>query len=333
MPVHNGMPWLQEAVSSILQQTCGDFEFLIMDDASTDDTPHFLRALTDTRVKLVRHEEKRGITLSLIEGIKASQGAFIARMDADDIAMPQRLAIQLAHMQKTPRLGVLGSQSQSINGNGQNTGESIEMPLTDAEIRLFGAWNSPFVHPSVMIRSSLLGQHDLNYSAAHAAAQDYALWFQCLEHAKGENLPVCLLRYRRHQHNVSVTRRDTQKTVRRQVSREFLEKILAETGPGIADITALHRAMIGDPPEADEDRDDALICLFRHLALWSSQVRPGEVSRRFLQRLSQMILKANRSSVSASAMLRALNNFGISAVFTGLPFVLRQCRASHTAGE
>jgi glycosyltransferase involved in cell wall biosynthesis len=120
--VWNGEPHLKAAVDSILAQTFHDFEFLIIDDASTDGTPKFLASLTDPRVRVVRNETNLGLTRSLNRGLKLARGELIARQDADDWSTPDRLELQLPFLRANPPVVAVGAQAQLIDGNGGDLG-------------------------------------------------------------------------------------------------------------------------------------------------------------------------------------------------------------------
>jgi len=119
MPVYNGERYLNEAVDSILGQTFTDFEFLIIDDASTDKTPEILRSYDDPRIRVVTNEENLGLSKSLNKGLALARGEFIARMDADDVSYPYRLQVQHEFMTQHPGAGVIGSWAEYIDRKGE----------------------------------------------------------------------------------------------------------------------------------------------------------------------------------------------------------------------
>jgi hypothetical protein len=323
MPVHNGMPWLQLAVESILNQTLPDYEFLIMDDASTDETPIYLNSIHDQRLRVIRTDIKRGITPALIQAVNEARAPFIARMDADDIAEPQRLALQYERLHACQDVGLLGSDWKVINACGEEVLEERAIPMTDAEIRLFGAWNSPLAHPTVMMRAAILREHRLNYLKHLTAAQDYALWFDLLQHTQGANLPSALLRYRKHNSNVSSIRREEQRKVRREMSLRFLTQLLTDTDCPKEQVLSLHKAMLGDAPGMGENRNRALPNLFKQLRRWSDRCAQGQVSLQFRHYLSRLVLKANQNHASRVAMLLALKHFSLLSIPRLLPLLLR----------
>ena len=195
MSVHNGRPYLREAVDSILRQLLGDFEFLVIDDASADGSVEDLAAPNDPRVRLVRNERNLGLTRSLNDGLELATGKYVARMDADDVAEPQRLARQAAFLDAHPEVGVLGSARTLIDEHGAFVAHA-PAPQTDVRIRWKCLLGNPFAHPAVMLRREVLETHGLRYDESFRTAQDYDLWSRMLQHTRGHNLPGALLSYR-----------------------------------------------------------------------------------------------------------------------------------------
>src|SRR5688572_25577736 len=122
MSVHNGMPFLKEAVESILHQTFGGFEFVIVDDASTDETPEYLKSIADRRVRVLTLPENIGLTAALNHGLREARGEFIARQDADDTSDPRRLEKQVAYLRANSTYAVVGSQARLVDDRGCSLG-------------------------------------------------------------------------------------------------------------------------------------------------------------------------------------------------------------------
>ena len=209
MSVYNGRRFLRQAVDSVLAQTFPDFEFIIIDDGSTDATAVILGSFDDPRIVVLRNNVNIGLTSSLNCGFDAAKGEFIARFDADDIALPERLEKQAAFLDANQEIGILGSCCRLIDAKGLVRGQA-EAPLSDIAIRWRGLTGNPFFHPSVMIRRSLIERHGLRYDETFATAQDYELWLRLLEHTKGANLEDRLVSLRRHGDSVSRRRKNRQ---------------------------------------------------------------------------------------------------------------------------
>ncbi|HJA78767.1 MAG TPA: glycosyltransferase [Candidatus Desulfovibrio intestinavium] len=201
LPVYNAASYVREAVASILAQTLRDFELILMDDGSTDASGGILRALAaeDRRIRLVQREN-RGLIATLNEGLALARAPFVARMDADDIALPERLARQCAHMERHPGLAVLGSAIQYMDAAGR-PGRIKKYPVGDAVDEAI-LWGSPLAHPAVMLRTQAVRAAG-GYPAAFPHAEDYALWLRLFAPGSIDNLPDVLLRYRLHGGSVS----------------------------------------------------------------------------------------------------------------------------------
>lgn len=198
MPVYNAGLYVGEAISSILQQTFSDFELLILNDGSTDDTIQKLRMFEDTRIRIIQNENNRGLVYTLNYGIQLSEGEYIARMDGDDISLPYRLERQVEYMDHHPEIGVCGSYVQLMNSE-----EVWTMPQDSNEIKALLLLHCPFVHPSVMIRKATLIHYGIYYDPDYAHAEDYDLWVRLAEVTQLTNIQEVLLLYRLHDSQVS----------------------------------------------------------------------------------------------------------------------------------
>jgi glycosyltransferase involved in cell wall biosynthesis len=232
MAVYNGERYLREAVESTLNQTFRDFEFLIIDDGSTDGTANMLRGFSeaDSRVK-VHSQENIGQVPTLNRGLKLAAGRYVARMDADDISLPERLALQVEAVEANPRLGVVGTSAVVIDEDGRRI---VERPALsgDRDIRAWFQRGNCMMHPTVMIRRKAI--EDVGgYRPAFAPAEDYDLWLRISEKWELNNLPQSLLHYRMHGGQLS------QKNLVQQavaaVSAQASARIRRETGRDPAD--------------------------------------------------------------------------------------------------
>lgn len=196
MSVYNDALYVEEAIVSILQQNFTDFEFVIIDDGSTDGSSKILEdyAQNDLRIKLYK-QENSGLISALNFGLSVCSGELIARMDSDDVALPNRLLKQCTFMQSNPSLGVLGSDIDLIDGSGMLL-RRFCYPKGEKAVNKFIKHGSPVAHPAVMMRKSAV-QKVGGYRKAFLHAEDYDLWFRILEHGyKVDNLDEVLLRYR-----------------------------------------------------------------------------------------------------------------------------------------
>ena len=195
LPVYNCPHYVGAAIESILAQSFGDFEFLIIDDGSTDETPYVLDQYSDARIRRIRHENK-GLAGTLNVGIGLARGKYIARQDQDDLSLPDRFAKQVAYMESCPECGLLGTWAQIMEGN--QVAERYHRHPSDArQLRYHLLFNNPFVHSSVMLRKSVL-EAERGYSTdpKRQPPEDYELWSRLSRYSEVANLPEVLLYYR-----------------------------------------------------------------------------------------------------------------------------------------
>lgn len=201
LPVHNAAAFLSEALASLVEQTCRDFEVVAVNDGSTDQSGALLQQYAESNPWLVvLHQEKSGIAVALNRAYAVSRGRLIARMDADDIAEPRRLELQAEFLQTHPEVGVCGAWARTF-GNGPET--VIRAPVADDAIRAWLVFGSAFVHPAVMMRRDVLAQLTRPYEPAAPPLEDYTLWLVLSGLTRFHNLPKVLLRYRRHPDQVT----------------------------------------------------------------------------------------------------------------------------------
>lgn len=222
MSVYNGEKYLKEAIDSILSQSYTDFEFLIVDDGSTDKSLEIISSYEDKRILLIKNVINLGLAKSLNSGIKHARGKYIARMDADDIALPSRLDKQFSFMEKNDNIDICGSWVQII---GQSKGIVWKYPVESDDIKIQLLFNSAFAHPTVFFRKNSFLDRGLLYDESIKSAQDYELWNRVAKCCEMKNIPEVLLHYRLHQDQVGKQYKssqiDTAKNVRVKLLREL----------------------------------------------------------------------------------------------------------------
>ncbi len=201
MPVYNAGKYLKEAIDSILHQSFKNFEFFIIDDASTDESVAIINSYNDTRIQFIRKPVNTGYTDSLNMAVGISKGKYIARMDADDISLQDRFRLQFAYMEKHPGVLVCGTAYKIIGAE-----NIVTLPLTFEEAKVVSLMNVPVAHPTAFIRKEVFTTYALQYNKQYEPAEDYDLWVSVLEKGRIENLPDVLLLYRKHEHQQSVYR-------------------------------------------------------------------------------------------------------------------------------
>lgn len=205
VPAHNAQRFLGDALASICSQSFEDFEIVVVNNGSTDATQSIITewASRDSRLRWF-NLERASLHRSLRTGVENSNGIFIARMDADDIAAPNRFRRQYDTMLSHPALGLLGTAAQAVNHSGRNLG-LLRPPLTDEDINLLLPKGCPFIHSSVMMRREAYLQAG-GYRPGLNLAEDYDLWFRMAAVTKMANLPEPLIKYRLHNDSLTARR-------------------------------------------------------------------------------------------------------------------------------
>lgn len=232
MATHNSEKFISECISSILGQTFENFELIVVVDAPTDSTRDLVEAFKDARVKVIINKENLGLTKSLNIALRAAKGNYIARIDSDDVAKPERLEAQINYMIKNPKTDVLGTSIEKIDSRGKSLGV-FKYPLTHSEIVNSILRFNPFAHPTVMFRNS----GSLFYDESFLRSQDYELWLRTVKTLKFENLDNALTMYRVHDKSITVSDLSNQSFF----AKEARSKFLINSIPGINDLESLDR--------------------------------------------------------------------------------------------
>lgn len=228
MSVHNGEPYLAESIESVLTQTFGDFEFLILDDGSHDESRETISrfAARDSRIRAI-FRENRGLIASLNQLLAEARAPLIARMDADDVCLPRRFERQIAFLAANPDHGVVGTWSEDIDELGRPVHcDGTDQPLGHEEFLASIEVCGPLLcHPAVMYRSDLVRAAG-GYHAAFLHCEDLDLWLRLATRTRIANIPERLLRYRRSDGQIS-TRFSIEQTIGGIVSRLAYHERLA----------------------------------------------------------------------------------------------------------
>lgn len=210
MPVYNSERYLSKAIESILNQTFRDFEFLIFDDGSTDDSRRIIDhyAGIDSRIIPYHSDFNTGYVSLLNKGTKLARGYLIARMDSDDMSLPHRLQVQKDFLDNHPSVGVVGSSSIRIDESDRELGISMRME-DPAFLYWLSFFSNPLSHPTVMYRKEIFNTIE-GYDESKMPAEDYDLWTRLIPLWKLSNVRDPLLKYREHARSVSSTKRELQ---------------------------------------------------------------------------------------------------------------------------
>jgi len=260
LAVKDGERFLRSALASVLRQSVSDLELIVVDDASGDATAAILAGLDDARLVVIRNDESQGLARSLNAALDQARGTYVARLDADDVALPERLERQLAHMRANPGLAVVGSGVLELDA-GDRVGPVHRMPGGPSEIRFAGLFSSPFFHPTVLVDRRVIEEHALRYDPEYLESEDYDLWARLLAVADGDNLAEPLVLYRTHAEQASQRRRDVQRDFQRRVALREIERVAPELSSDERELA--WRIGAGEPVEPDllDDAAGAFIVL------------------------------------------------------------------------
>ena len=219
MPIYNASLYIHEAIESVLNQTYSNYEFIIIDDGSTDQSNKIIENYHDERIIHIRSNHDFIASLNL--GLKKSSGKYIARMDGDDIMLPTRLEIQVNFMENNPEIAICGSAAEQF-------GDIIgKMPVEKDhnKLRALMLITNPMIHPSIIMKKSELGHHV--YSKGYDYAEDYKLWTDLAVQGKRfANIPDVLLRYRTSPKQVSSIHKRTMYMSSLKVQTEYADNIM-----------------------------------------------------------------------------------------------------------
>ena len=260
MPLYNAERFVGESIENVLRQTVGDFELIVIDDASTDASAEIARAYAakDNRIVLMHNELNSGAARTRNRALDAARGKFITFMDADDLCSPERFAKQLAFFERHPQTDICGSYYTMF---GENDELKIQVPLTHEEIQYQLFFGCPFGMSSVMLRSEPFKRTGIRFR--ECMAEDYQLWVDLSEHLRMANIPEYLTFYRRWEDQISTRQLDRQ-TLSAQLTQQ--EQLARKLGVRLSD---------------DEAR------IFTRFSLRTGEVKKRELAsyRRILTRL------------------------------------------------
>ena len=230
MPAYNAEKYIGESIDSILNQTYGDFEFIIINDGSRDSTKEIILSYSDNRIVYLENEINSGIVVTLNKGLKYATGEYIARMDADDIAVAERLEKQIEFMEKNKDVGVLGT---GICIFGEDVQEQARVFTTNPEqLKAELIFNSCIAHPTVMMRSNILKNNGLSYDLEYAGAEDYNLWWKIAKVSRIATIPDLLVKYRIH--SSQITKKKDEKYYKMMI--KLMEERFSDIGFKSSDI-------------------------------------------------------------------------------------------------
>jgi glycosyltransferase involved in cell wall biosynthesis len=220
MPVYQAEAHITPSLNSIVKQSYSNLEIYLIDDASTDQTLNLVAQVNDSRIRIIKKEKNTGYTDSLNMGMKLANGKYIARMDADDVAHPERIAKQVAYMEANLECVVCGCNVKLIPNQ-----RIHKYPSTNNEILEELFFTNAFAHPSVMLRKSIIDRYQIQYDKTYEPTEDYELWSRLAQLGTLHNLNEILLDYRIHENQISAYKRTLQETNKHRVRIQMFKRI------------------------------------------------------------------------------------------------------------
>lgn len=244
MPVFNAEKYIGQAIESILGQTFQDFELVIIDDGSTDHSAEKVTAYDDHRIRFFKNERNLGLVYTLNRGIEISRGHYIARMDADDISLPDRLSLQVQFLDTHPAISTIGTNMIFVDADGKGLRTPHwNVPENSVVIHWWLLMGLCGVnHPTVMVRTDTYRKLN-GYDSDFIHCEDYELWLRCCRETKIANLAQACLMYRMHSSNVTSVHNETQRQNVVRALHVAICKLLERSVP----IEIVHDLMLGEP--------------------------------------------------------------------------------------
>jgi glycosyltransferase involved in cell wall biosynthesis len=243
LPVYNAGPFLRQAIDSILNQSFADFELIIIDDGSTDNSGETIATYTDQRIKAF-HQENQGLMATLNRGLGLTQGEYIARMDQDDISFPERFQKQVAFLDTHPDHAIVGTTYAYVDPQNQLIGVYPAL-LDDQDLRRDVVTKSPFGHGSVMMRASVIRDNSIEYRPSYI--EDHDLWMRLAAYGKMANLSDILYLWRHHPGSIMALHNEKQRKASFELQEAFFPKLnIAELSawPGWRQLLRYHNERI-----------------------------------------------------------------------------------------
>lgn len=234
MPVYNAGSYLNAAIESILNQSFTDFEFVIVNDGSTDQSEAIILSYKDPRIRLVNNPKNLGLIASLNVGLEICRGDYIVRMDQDDISLPDRIALQVSFMEQNPEIGLIGSWFEDFGD--QIESKVVRYSTNDTEIRIRHLYQTHISHPTAVLRSAVVRKHNVRFDPEFVHGEDYNCWVTMSAFCKMSNYPAVLVRKRDHPRNITNSFSSTMHSTCTKVKQKQFDAMGAAVSQAEADL-------------------------------------------------------------------------------------------------
>jgi hypothetical protein len=288
----------------VLTQKLRDLELIVVDDGSTDRSAEIVRQPADPRVRLITNDRNLGLAPSLNVGLAEARGEFVARLDADDIAMPHRLARQVAFMEANPQVALLGSWYTEMAADG-TPGVQVKVPTRHWDLRWHLCLYCPFAHSAMLWRRSAVAERVGQYDERLAYSMDLDLWLRIADRLEVANVPESLLLLRAHEHSMTSTYGErAREGLRMQAA--YAARMLGwpadASGGHEKRLWQLYKVLISRPRDRSQDEllGDAAEVIRLHDAFVRDVGVPADVAQRqgieVRERLARQLLRASRTA-------------------------------------
>jgi glycosyltransferase involved in cell wall biosynthesis len=220
LPVYNGEKYLKDSIDSILNQSFIDFELIIVNDGSNDNSDIIIKSYTDGRIKYIKHNLNTGLVNSLNAAIATAKGKFLARMDQDDIAQQNRLELQYQFLEKNETCVLLGTQIKVLGNN-----IISKMYCESDELKTALIFGNTFAHSTIMMRKSIIDRYQLKYETDYEHAEDYGLWIRLSNYGDINNLNEVGVMYRKHSNQYSIVFKEEMKLTRFKIIHDYCKAL------------------------------------------------------------------------------------------------------------
>jgi glycosyltransferase involved in cell wall biosynthesis len=234
MPVYNAGSYLNAAIDSILNQSFKDFEFVIVNDGSTDQSESVILSYNDPRIRLVNNPKNLGLIASLNVGLEICNGEYIVRMDQDDISLPDRIALQVSFMDQNPEIGLIGSWFEDFGD--QIESKIVRYSTNDTEIRIRHLYQTHISHPTALLRTSIVQKHNIRFDPEYLHGEDYNCWVTMSAFCKLSNYPAILVRKRDHPRSITNSFSSTMHSTCTKVKQKQFEGMGSAVSQAEADL-------------------------------------------------------------------------------------------------
>lgn len=265
MAVKNSEKYLEQSIKSILQQQYKNFAFLIIDDASEDQTPRIIKSFRDKRIRLITNKKAVGLTKNLNFGMKMSLSKYIVRMDADDLAHRTRIKKQVDFMEKNPSIDVSGSWIKTLGVREYEW----KFPVSDSEIKMELLFSNPLAHPSIIIRPESFKRFNIEYDEHYLYSQDFELWARSIKYLNFSNIGEVLLFYRLRKDHFNALKQAPKQKFIRDIYRFQLSRLGLDVNK--EDVLTKHLQFVG--------KNHNLLD-FINIPLWSKRLYEANLTSR-----------------------------------------------------